>query len=181
MVIKCNTGYLHDFVGDHEWEAMIPQMKAAHETLHGRSGLGNDFLGWMDLPVAYDKEEFARIQKAAEKIKNDSEVLIVIGIGGSYLGARAVIEQLRSPLYNNKKKDTARYLLCGKFHYPTYLNEVLSICEGRDLSVNVISNPVPPLSRRWLFVFSGNCWSKNTERKEPSTAFMRQRIRRRGH
>ena len=92
MVIKCNTGYLHDFVGDHEWEAMIPQMKAAHETLHGRSGLGNDFLGWMDLPVAYDKEEFARIQKAAEKIKNDSEVLIVIGIGGSYLGARAVIE-----------------------------------------------------------------------------------------
>ena len=98
MVIKCNTGYLHDFVGDHEWEAMIPQMKAAHETLHGRSGLGNDFLGWMDLPVAYDKEEFARIQKAAEKIKNDSEVLIVIGIGGSYLGARAVIEHLRSPM-----------------------------------------------------------------------------------
>ena len=139
MVIKCNTGYLHDFVGDHEWEAMIPQMKAAHETLHGRSGLGNDFLGWMDLPVAYDKEEFARIQKAAEKIKNDSEVLIVIGIGGSYLGARAVIEQLRSPLYNNKKKDTPDIYFVGNSINPTYLNEVLSICEGRDLSVNVIS------------------------------------------
>ena len=122
MVIKCNTGYLHDFVGDHEWEAMIPQMKAAHETLHGRSGLGNDFLGWMDLPVAYDKEEFARIQKAAEKIKNDSEVLIVIGIGGSYLGARAVIEQLRSPLYNNKKKDTPDIYFVGNSINPTYLN-----------------------------------------------------------
>ena len=106
-------------------------MKAAHETLHGRSGLGNDFLGWMDLPVAYDKEEFARIQKAAEKIKNDSEVLIVIGIGGSYLGARAVIEQLRSPLYNNKKKDTPDIYFVGNSINPTYLNEVLSICEGR--------------------------------------------------
>ena len=107
MVIKCNTGYLDDFVGGHEWEAMVPQVKAAHELLHNKSGLGKDFLGWLDLPVNYDKEEFARIQKAAQKIKNDSQVLIVIGIGGSYLGARAVIEQLRSPLYNNKKKGHA--------------------------------------------------------------------------
>ena len=114
-------------------------MKAAHETLHGKSGLGNGFLGWLDLPVAYDKEEFARIQKAAEKIKSDSEVMIVIGIGGSYLGARAVIEQLRSPLYNNKKKDTPDIYFVGNSINPTYLSEILSICEGRDISVNVIS------------------------------------------
>ena len=106
MVIKCNTGYLGNFVGDHEWEAMSSQVKAAHEMLHNKTGLGSDFLGWLDLPVDYDKDEFVRIQKAAKKIQKDSQVLIVIGIGGSYLGARAVIEQLRSPLYNNKKKDT---------------------------------------------------------------------------
>lgn len=139
MVIKCNTGYLDDFVGGHEWEAMVPQVKAAHELLHNKSGLGKDFLGWLDLPVNYDKEEFARIQKAAQKIKNDSQVLIVIGIGGSYLGARAVIEQLRSPLYNNKKKDTPDIYFVGNSIQPSYLQEVLSICEGRDISVNVIS------------------------------------------
>lgn len=139
MVIKCNTGYLDDFIGGHEWEAMVPQVKAAHELLHNKSGLGKDFLGWLDLPVNYDKEEFARIQKAAQKIKNDSQVLIVIGIGGSYLGARAVIEQLRSPLYNNKKKDTPDIYFVGNSIQPSYLQEVLSICEGRDISVNVIS------------------------------------------
>lgn len=139
MVIKCNTGYLHGVVGDHEWEAMVPQVKAAHTTLHEKMGLGNDFLGWMDLPVNYDRDEFARIQKAAKQIQKDSEVLVVIGIGGSYLGARAVIEQLRSPLYNNKKKDTPDIYFVGNSLNPTYLSEVISICEGRDLSVNIIS------------------------------------------
>lgn len=139
MVIKLNTGYLRDYVGDHEWEAMVPQVKMAHDMLHKKSGLGSDFLGWMDLPVDYDKEEFSRIQKAAAKIKKDSEILIVIGIGGSYLGARAVIEQLQSPFYNNKKKDTPDIYFVGNSINPTYLNEVLAICEGRDLSVNIIS------------------------------------------
>lgn len=118
---------------------MIPQVKAAHEQLHNKSGLGKDFLGWLDLPVNYDREEFARIQKSAKKIQSDSQVLIVIGIGGSYLGARAVIEQLRSPLYNNKKKDTPDIYFVGNSIQPSYLQEVLSICEGRDISVNVIS------------------------------------------
>ena len=139
MVIKCNTGYLGGFVNDHEWEAMIPQVHSAHELLHNKSGQGSDFLGWLDLPVNYDKEEFVRIQKAAKKIQGDSQVLIVIGIGGSYLGARAVIEQLRSPLYNNKKKDTPDIYFIGNSIQPSYLKEILSICEGRDISVNVIS------------------------------------------
>ncbi len=139
MVIKCNTGYLGNFVGDHEWEAMSSQVKAAHEMLHNKTGLGSDFLGWLDLPVDYDKDEFARIQKAAKKIQKDSQVLIVIGIGGSYLGARAVIEQLRSPLYNNKKKDTPDIYFVGNSIQPSYLSDILSICEGRDVSVNVIS------------------------------------------
>ena len=82
MVIKCNTGYLHGVVGDHEWEAMVPQVKAAHTTLHEKTGLGNDFLGWMDLPVNYDRDEFARIQKAAKQIQKDSEVLVVCNLTG---------------------------------------------------------------------------------------------------
>ena len=108
MGIKLDDKYLNGFVREHELAAYAPMVKAAHETLESRSGLGNDFLGWVDLPVNYDKDEFERIKKAAAKIKSDSEVLIVIGIGGSYLGARAAIEALRSSLYNSLKKDTDR-------------------------------------------------------------------------
>ena len=88
------------FVSAEEVKNMKIQVEAAKKVLLDRSGAGNDFLGWIDLPVDYDKEEFARIQKAAEKIRNDSEVLLVIGIGGSYLGARAAIEFLRHSFYN---------------------------------------------------------------------------------
>ena len=134
-----NTGYLHDFIGDHEWEAMIPQMKAAHYTLHGKSGLGNGFLGWLDLPVAYDKEEFARIKAAAGRIKKNSAVFIVIGIGGSYLGARAAIEFLKSARYNDLKKDTPNIYFTGNSISSTALAELVSICEGKDVSINMIS------------------------------------------
>ncbi len=101
--------------------------------------MGNDFLGWVNLPTDYDKAEFDRIIKAANKIKSNSEILIVIGIGGSYLGARAAIELLKSPFYNNLKKDTPEIYFVGNNINPTYLNEVLSICDGRDFSVNIIS------------------------------------------
>ncbi len=139
MSITLNAKHLSGFVGEHELVAMAPQIETAHKMLHEKSGLGNDFLGWVDLPTNYDKEEFARIIKAADKIKNDSDVLIVIGIGGSYLGARAAIELLKSPLYNNLKKDTPDIYYVGNNISPTQLNEVLSICEGRDVSVNIIS------------------------------------------
>ena len=88
------------FIRDNEMESMKTLTEAAKETLVSRTGAGNDFLGWIDLPVNYDKEEFGRIQEAAKKIQADSEVLLVIGIGGSYLGARAAIEFLRHSFYN---------------------------------------------------------------------------------
>ena len=111
----------------------------AHKLLAEKNGAGSDFLGWMSLPVDYDKEEFARIKAAAERIKDKCDVFIVIGIGGSYLGARAAIEFLKSNLYNDLKKDTPDIYFVGNSINPAYLNEVISICEGRDVCVNVIS------------------------------------------
>ncbi len=139
MSLKLVTKYAEKFIAPHELDACRAQLTAAHETLKNRSGLGNDFLGWVDLPVDYDKEEFARIKAAARKIQEKADILIVIGIGGSYLGARAAIELLRSPYYNSLKKDTPDIYFVGNTISPTYLNEILSICEGRDICVNVIS------------------------------------------
>ena len=110
--------------------------------LHEKTGAGNDFLGWVDLPVDYDKDEFARIQKAAEKIKNDSDVLIVIGIGGSYLGARACIDALSHTFYNALSKEQRKapeIYYVGNNISGTYLKDLLDVCEGKDVSVNVIS------------------------------------------
>lgn len=139
MSVKLVTKYADKFVAPHELEAVKAQVSLAHNTLVSKSGLGNDFLGWVDLPVDYDKEEFARIKGAAERIKEKADILIVIGIGGSYLGARAAIELLRSPYYNNLKKDTPDIYFVGNNISSTYLNEILSICEGKDICVNVIS------------------------------------------
>ena len=139
MGLKLDDKYVRSFVAEHELDGIAPAVKAAHDQLVNRNGLGNDFLGWIDLPVNYDKEEFARIKKAAAKIKQDSEVLIVIGIGGSYLGARAVIEAIKSTLYNSLKKDTPDIYFVGNSISPTYLSEVVSLVEGRDFSVNIIS------------------------------------------
>ena len=139
MALKLNDTYVKQFIAQDELAGMSPQIAAAEQMLKTGSGLGSDFLGWIDLPVNYDREEFARIQKAAQKIKSDSDILIVIGIGGSYLGARAAIELLKSPFYNNLKKDTPDIYFVGNNINPTYLNEILSICEGKDISVNIIS------------------------------------------
>ncbi len=139
MSISLNTKYLQNFIAPHEMESAKASVELAAKTLAERSGAGNDFLGWVDLPTNYDKEEFARIKAAAEKIKKNSDVLIVIGIGGSYLGARAAIELLKSPLYNNLKKDTPEIYYVGNNISPTYLNEIISLCDGKDFSVNVIS------------------------------------------
>ncbi|MBR5373034.1 MAG: glucose-6-phosphate isomerase, partial [Oscillospiraceae bacterium] len=139
MALKLNQSYLSAFVNADEIKGIAVQAETAAKVLHDKTGLGNDFLGWLTLPTDYDKEEFARIKSAAERIKKQADVLIVIGIGGSYLGARAAIEFLKSPFYNNMKKDTPDIYYVGNNISPTYLNEVLSICEGRDLAVNVIS------------------------------------------
>ena len=139
MSLKLNTKYLESYVQSHELEGAKAQLAAAHKELADKTGLGNDFLGWVDLPVNYDRDEFARIKAAAEKIKKTCDVLVVIGIGGSYLGARAAIELLRSPFYNNLKKDTPDIYFAGNNISPTYLSEILSICEGKDVCVNIIS------------------------------------------
>ena len=118
---------------------MAPLVKAAQDTLHSKSGAGNDFLGWVDLPVNYDKEEFARIKAAAEKIKKDTDVFIVIGIGGSYLGARAAIEFLTSQNYNLTCKDTPQIFFTGNSISSSALAEIMELCEGKDVSVNMIS------------------------------------------
>ena len=137
--MKLNTAFTKGFIGEHELAYMGEPVKAAFSALKNKSGAGNDFLGWMSLPVDYDKEEFARIQIAAEKIKKNCDVLVVIGIGGSYLGARAAIEFIKSPLYNNMKKDTPDIYFAGNTISATAMQELLSICEGKDICVNVIS------------------------------------------
>ena len=113
--------------------------QAAYDTLVRRSGAGNDFTGWLDLPVNYDKGEFARIQKAAQKIQSDSKALVVIGIGGSYLGARAVVELLKSPNYNALPKQTPDIYFAGNGISSDAVTEIFAMIGDRDFSVNVIS------------------------------------------
>ncbi len=139
MPLKLEAGYLNGFVSQHEYEAIAPQVKTAHEQLMAKTGMGNDFLGWVDLPTQYDKEEFARIKAAAKKIQGNSDVFVVIGIGGSYLGARAAIEFLKSEKYNDLRKDTPAIYFAGNSISSTALAELVSICEGKDVSINMIS------------------------------------------
>ncbi len=129
-------------VSDAEIEAIRPRIEAAKKTLVERTGEGNDFLGWIDLPVNYDKVEFGRIKEAAAKIQSDSDVLLVIGIGGSYLGARAAIEALRHGFYNSVSKEirkTPEIYYCGNNLSSTYISELVQVIGDRDFSVNVIS------------------------------------------
>ncbi len=130
------------FVRADEVAMMEAQTTAAAKILADKSGAGNDFLGWIDLPVAYDKDEFARIKEAAKQIREDSEVLIVIGIGGSYLGARAAIEFLRHSFYNvidKSARKTPEIYFCGNSISATYLQDLLDVVGDRDFSVNMIS------------------------------------------
>ena len=140
--VKFDYSLTNGIVSEDEIKSMAKIAKDAKDVLVSKSGAGNDFLGWIDLPVDYDKEEFARIQKAAEKIKSDSEVLLVIGIGGSYLGARAAIEFLRHGFYNSVSKEirkTPEIYYCGNSLSGTYLSQLIEVIGDRDFSVNIIS------------------------------------------
>ena len=139
MATKLSDKYLSGFVSACEYDAIAPQVRAAHQALHNATGLGNDFIGWLTLPTDYDKEEFARIKAAAEKIKKNTDIFGVIGIGGSYLGARAAIEFLKSPNYNAMAKDTPAIYYAGNSISSTALAELLELCEGKDVSINMIS------------------------------------------
>lgn len=130
------------FIQEHEVEYMSELVAQAKDKLVKKSGAGNDFLGWIDLPVDYDKEEFARIQKAAEKIREDSEVLLVIGIGGSYLGARAAIEFLGHSFANIVSKETRKspeIYFVGNSISSTYIHDLMDVVGDRDFSINMIS------------------------------------------
>lgn len=137
--IKLVNKYAERFLSEDKILNNAERGVQALNTLDAKSGAGNDFLGWVTLPSDYDKEEFSRIEKAAEFIKKNCDVLVVIGIGGSYLGARAVIEVLKSPNYNALAKDTPQIYFIGNSISPAMLNDVLAVCEGKDICVNVIS------------------------------------------
>ena len=139
MALKITDKFVNGFVSADEVQGLSLQARCALDVVKSKSGAGSDFLGWYDLPENYDREEFARIKKAAEKIRSNCDILIVIGIGGSYLGARAAIEFVKSPIYNNLKKDTPDIYFAGNNISTTALTELLSICEGKDISLNVIS------------------------------------------
>ena len=139
MALSLNQKFVNGYVTKEDIEKISTEVYNAQKTLINRNGEGNDFLGWIDLPVDYDKEEFARIKAAAEKIKNSCDVFIVIGIGGSYLGARAAIEFVKSPVYNNLKKDTPDIYFAGNSISPSALSDLLKICEGKDVCINVVS------------------------------------------
>ena len=141
MSLKLNCKYADAFISSEDYAAITPKIARAHAFSYENkaNAAGNDFHGWLTLPVDYDKEEFARIQKAAAKIKSDSQALVVIGIGGSYLGARAAIEFCRSKNYNIVCEDSPKIFFCGNSISPTEISEVLHYCENHDFSVNVIS------------------------------------------
>ena len=138
MSVKYNGKHLAKFIRPEEYDTIFPQVKLAHQQLESRSGAGNDFLGWLDLPVNYDEEEFTRIKEAAKKIREDSDVLLVAGIGGSYLGARAVVEAVKG-LYHNDTEDGLKIYFCGNTISPTYLNDIIKVTKGKRFSINVIS------------------------------------------
>jgi glucose-6-phosphate isomerase len=130
------------FFGEHELTYLRDAVKVAHHSLHEQTGAGNEFLGWIELPTSYDKEEFSRIQKSAQKIKTDSDILLVIGIGGSYLGARAAIEMLQHSFYNalaKEKRNTPQIIFVGNNLSSTYMRDLMDLLEEKDFSINVIS------------------------------------------
>ena len=130
------------FIHEEEIAGIKAGVQAARETLVEKTGAGNDFLGWIDLPVDYDKEEFGRIKKAAEKIQKDSDVLLVIGIGGSYLGARAAIEFLSHSFENNlpkEKRKTPEIYFVGNSISSKYIHDLMDLVDGKDFSINIIS------------------------------------------
>lgn len=130
------------FFGEHELTYLRDAVKVAHHSLHEKTGAGSGFLGWIDLPTNYDKEEFSRIQKSAEKIKSDTDIFLVIGIGGSYLGARAAVEMLNHSFYNvlpKEKRNNPQIIFVGNNISSSYMSDVIDLLDGKDFSINVIS------------------------------------------
>ncbi len=140
MALSLKNKFLEAYVSEQEINNISKNVYDAFNTLNSRTGEGSNFLGWIDLPVKYDREEFSRIKKAAEKIQRSCDIFVVIGIGGSYLGARAAIEFIKSPVYNNlPNKKTPDIYFAGNSISPSALSDLLKICEGKDICINVVS------------------------------------------
>ena len=140
--LNLNYSNTSDFVGVHELDYSKPVVKVLHDVIHNGTGAGSDFLGWVDLPTNYDKDEFVRIEKAAARIQADSDVLLVIGIGGSYLGARAAIEALNNHFYNMLDKDDRKspeVIFVGHHISASYMKDLIDYLDGKSFSINVIS------------------------------------------
>ena len=170
------------FISNDEVNSMKEIAENAKKVLVERTGAGNDFLGWIDLPVDYDKEEFDRIKKAAAKIQSDSEVLIVIGIGGSYLGARAAIEFLRHGFYNNVPKEvrkTPEIYYAGNSISPSYLQGLLDELEIEISQLTLFLSLVQQQNQLSLSEFSKKNWKRNMEKKKQQREFTLQQIRQR--
>ncbi|MCC3869055.1 glucose-6-phosphate isomerase [Terrisporobacter mayombei] len=170
--IKFNYSKALDFFAKEEVDTLQPYVDVAHEMLHEKTGPGKDFLGWIDLPNNYDKEEFARIKKAAQKIQSDSDALVVIGIGGSYLGARAAIECLGHSFRNSLSKDDRKapeVYFAGNNISSTYLMDLIEIIKDKDVSLNVISKSgtttEPAIAFRVLKEFLENKYGKEEAAK----------------
>ena len=139
MSVKLNENYLGKFITAAEMDAIKPEIEKSFETVKKGTGAGSDFLGWRDLPLKYKTEEYSRIKKTAEEIRHSCDVFVVIGIGGSYLGARAAIEFIKSPIRNELNGNSPKIYFSGNNISSSSLSELLSVCKGKDICVNVIS------------------------------------------
>lgn len=156
-------------VNDADLEKLMPLLKTADSKIRNKNGEGAEFTGWIDLPVNYDKNEFARIKAAAERIRSNSDVLLVVGIGGSYLGARAVIEFLYSPYYNQIKKDRPEIYFIGNSFSGDEIVNILSLCEGKKVSVNVVSKSGTTTESAIAFRIIRNYLEKRCSKEELKT------------
>lgn len=161
MTVKLITTHIKEYISQHEIDNMAPFINTAHDLLNNKTGPGNNYLGWLTYPKTIGQKNIDEIISAANKIKKDSDVFIVIGIGGSYLGARAIIEMMKSPLYNNLvDKDTPDIYFAGTNIEPGYLKTLLKICENKDVSINVISKSGSTIEPGIAFRFFKNLLEK---------------------
>ncbi|HZK28369.1 MAG TPA: glucose-6-phosphate isomerase [Thermoclostridium sp.] len=171
-MIKLDFKNTKNFVKDHEIEYLAPFIETAHLALHQKKGAGSDYLGWLDLPMSYDAEEFARVKDAASRVRDNSEVFIVIGIGGSYLGSRAAIEALTHSFYNmlpNEKRNGPQILFAGHHISSTYLADLIELIDQRDVSINIVSKSgtttEPAIAFRILKEYIEKKYGKDEARK----------------
>lgn len=139
MAISVNTKYLNGFIAEEDFAAIYPEVERAHGELHTRTGKGSEWLGWLTWPSDYDKEELARIKLAAQRIRSDVQVLVVVGIGGSYLGTRAALEALLGPHYNETANGAPAIYFAGNTISPKGMQEILTMLQGKTFAINVIS------------------------------------------